>query len=105
MSEEEKPTVEGIIEYFKEKDVNIWDINNFFDDQDSDYQLLKQVFSPQQLELLGILLHKGIDGLEFHNSKDSEAHQDIREKIEDLAAKFRNHRHETGKTYSAKPEY
>jgi hypothetical protein len=29
----------------------------------------------------------------------------ICEKIEALEAKFRNHRHETGRTYSAKPEY
>ena len=27
------------------------------------------------------------------------------DKIENLEAKFRNHRHETGKTFSAKPEY
>ena len=27
------------------------------------------------------------------------------DKIDNLEAKFRNHRHETGKTFSAKPEY
>lgn len=27
------------------------------------------------------------------------------DKIENMEAKFRNHRHETGKTFSAKPEY
>ena len=29
----------------------------------------------------------------------------ICEKLEQLESKFRNHRHETGRTYSAKPEY
>jgi len=29
----------------------------------------------------------------------------ILDKIDNLEAKFRNHRHETGKTFSARPEY
>lgn len=31
--------------------------------------------------------------------------ENILSKIDSLEAKFRNHRHETGRTYSAKPEY
>lgn len=35
----------------------------------------------------------------------NESIEAICKKIDDLEAKFRNHRHETGKTFSAKPEY
>ena len=35
----------------------------------------------------------------------NKAIEEICTKIGELEAKFRNHRHETGKTYSAKPEY
>ena len=45
---------------------------------------------------------------DWHNggkNGDESAHEDIREYMKNLEAKFRNHRHETGKTFSAKPEY
>ena len=106
MSKEDEITLKGVLEYITEKKgATIWDINTLLQDKDEDYKELEKVFSPQQLEVLSAIVAKAVAGLEWHNGKDSDAHPNLEEKVADLAAKFRNHRHETGKTFSAKPEY
>jgi predicted transcriptional regulator len=106
MSEEDKITLKGVIEYITEKKgASIWDINTMLSNKDEEYKELEKVFSPQQLEVIGAIVNKAVLALEWHNSKDSDAHPNLEEQLSDLAAKFRNHRHETGKTFSAKPEY
>lgn len=106
MSKEDEITLKGTIEYLTDKKgATIWDINSILEDKDAEYKELEKVFSPQQLEVLAAIVAKVVAGLEWHNGKDSEAHPNIEEKVDDLAAKFSNHRHETGKTFSAKPEY
>ena len=106
MSEDES-TLKGVMEYFADKKgATIWDIDTMLQNKDEDYKQLEKVFSPQQLEIVSSIVRKAVAGLdEFHNSKDSDAHPNLKDQIDDLAAKFRNHRHETGKTFSAKPEY
>ena len=107
MSEEDKPSLKGTLEYFKDKKgATIWDINRMMQDKDDDFKELEKVFSPQQLDVLSAIVAKAIAGLdEYHNSKDSDAHPNLQDQISTLEAKFRNHRHKTGKTFSAKPEY
>jgi predicted transcriptional regulator len=75
------------------------------EDKGAEYKELAKVFSPQQLDVLSAIVAKAVAAIEWHNGKDSDAHPNLEEKVNDLAAKFRNHRHETGKTFSAKPEY
>ena len=99
--------LDEMLEYLQKKNgATIWDMETLFEGKDEDIKQLLKIFNPQQLAVLRAIISKALYGLgEWHNSKDSDAHPDIQEKINDLSAKFRNHRHETGKTFSAKPEY
>lgn len=93
-----------MVAYFKSKEINLWELDNMLSNPE-DQKVLLKLFSSEQLEVVKAIIKNTISALEWHNKDDTEAHSDIREMFKALEAKFRNHRHETGKTYSAKPEY
>jgi hypothetical protein len=68
-----------------------------------------QAFSVEQRQLIADLINEILTWYKFHTEDDSEPHpkafKSIAEPLDKLEAKFRNHRHETGKTFSAKPDF
>ena len=72
----------------------------------SDAETLRKIFTEEQLAFVKILVNNIIKAIVFHNTESlAESHMDIRKDIEHLDAKLRNHRHDTTKQYSAKPEF
>ena len=64
------------------------------------------VFNEAQIEVLLELVELVKFRLEeWHSRDDTESHKDIRNKLEKLEARFRNHRHETSRTFCGKAEY
>lgn len=61
-----------------------------------------KLFTREQRIALLALFRKVMYAQEFHEFKDKNPHD---EQLSDLAAKLRNHRHDTSKQYSAKPEF
>jgi hypothetical protein len=65
-----------------------------------------KLFSKEQKEALIAIFKRLVNIEDYHGYKDTCPHEETLGKaINQLEAKFRNHRHETGKTFSAKPEY
>jgi hypothetical protein len=86
------------------KDTLWWDAVSAFTN-DLDGKLLAKAFSPEQYRILCAMFKKLDAALEWHDSEENEnAHPLLLKKVDNLDAKLRNHRHETGKTFSAKPE-
>jgi hypothetical protein len=84
--------------------INIWELSGLFDNP-KDVEVLKKMFPEPMFTMLKAIVKNVESMIEFHNENDDSAHEDIRDSVKNLEAKFRNHRHETGKTFSAKPEY
>ena len=104
MKEEEKQLKE-MVEWLIDKDTNLWDIQDAFNNKD-DFALFKEIFGEVQAKFFKALLNKTIYALfTWHNEKDEESHQDIRNKVSKLDARLRNHRHDFSKTYTGKAEY
>lgn len=96
---------EETLKYIEKEDgATIWEINSMFDSQE-DLKVFQSIFNDEQIRFIKALINKLVFGLdEFHNSNDSDAHPDIREEIADLKEKYKNHRHDLNRTFSAKPE-
>jgi hypothetical protein len=72
----------------------------------SDAETLHKIFTDEQLSFIRILVSNVIKAFEFHNNDSlAEAHPEIKEELEKIDAKLRNHRHDTTKQFSAKPEF
>jgi hypothetical protein len=106
--------IKDILDWLEDKhgDVaSIWGMDEVLNDTESkdaakDQALLKTLFTEEQLRFIKILVKNVIKAFEFHNTETlAEAHPDIRESIDKIDAKLRNHRHELDKTFSAKPEF
>jgi hypothetical protein len=94
-----------MLEFWGSKEFNLYELESALDNK-LDYEIYAGILGEPQASMLKIFVKKLIWFIdEWHNKPDSESHEDIRKTIDKLDAKFRNHRHETGKTYSAKPEY
>jgi len=94
-----------LLDFWESTDFNLWDLQSTLADK-VNFEIYVAVLGKPQAELLKYLLGKMLWTLdEWHDREDTDSHHDIREAMKSLEAKFRNHRHETGKTFSAKPEY
>jgi hypothetical protein len=71
----------------------------------SDAETLRKIFNEEQLRFIQILVKSIVAALSFHRNEDDGVHPCIREELKKLDAKMRNHRHELGVAYSAKPEF
>lgn len=96
--------ISEMLAFFKSDECNLWELENLFTDQ-VDFETLKKMCPEPLATIIKTIVEKCVKALEWHDSDESEAHADVRKARSDLEAKFRNHRHETGKTFSAKPEY
>lgn len=66
---------------------------------------LLKIFNAEQLRFIQILINNVVNAIEFHNQKDDSVHPDLRETVNKIDAKLRNHRHNLDQTYSAKAEF
>lgn len=104
MKEEEKKRKETF-EWLIDKDTNLWDIQDAFNNKD-DFVLFKEIFGETQAKFFKALLNKTIYAIfEWHNEKDEESHQDIRNLMRKMDARLRNHRHDHSKAFTGKAEY
>jgi hypothetical protein len=62
-------------------------------------------FNDEQLQVIGELLVMIDASISWHNSHDKNSHKEMREKIDNIDAKLRNHRHDVTKLYSSKGEF
>jgi hypothetical protein len=69
---------------------------------DNDDSGFDKLFTKEQRVALLALFKKVMYAQSFHEYKDKNPHD---EQLSDLSAKLRNHRHDTTKQYSAKPEF
>jgi len=89
----------------EDSDSNIWELESLLGNK-HDQKMLNKIFNNEQLVLIKRIVKDVVWALdEWHNKKDEESHADIRQKINKLEARFRNHRHETTKKFSGKAEY
>lgn len=94
-----------LLEFWESDDFNLYELQVALQNK-LNYEVHVAFLGEPQTKMLKIFLDKLLAFIDdYHNGKDSESHPDLRETIKTLEAKFRNHRHETGKTFSAKPEY
>lgn len=103
---ESDETLESEIQFLEEKKVVWWDAIAAFSNEKTDGKILRQAFTPEQYRIIKALLTKLGEALDWHMDKQEDPHSEtLGDKISRLDAKLRNHRHETGKTFSAKPEF
>lgn len=107
MSENKEQTTKEFLKELGTGDYsNLWELNDTLQSEHPDDKApFLKIFNEDQLGLLKIIVNHCVTALEFHSKKDDEAHPDLREKVENIDAKLRNHRHDTTKQYSAKPEF
>jgi hypothetical protein len=75
-------------------------------DELKDNKFFQRAFSPDQIKFLSFILKRIAFNANFHEYDDSAPHDEtIGKEIVRLEKKLENHRHETGKTFSAKPEF
>jgi hypothetical protein len=73
---------------------------------EDDEKLLEKAFpDPQQRIVLVALFDRVLDMLQYHTEEEEPHEEQLGEKIRNVDAKLRNHRHDTTKQYSAKPEF
>jgi len=92
----------------KFSDNTIWSILSSIESEhpDDGGAVLEKLFGKEQAIVLKIIVKKIVDALEWHMREDDEPHvKTLGKDIEKLEAKFRNHRHDANKTYTAKPEW
>lgn len=64
------------------------------------------VFTDQQIDVLAEILDMLDFRMNWHNEDaDQEEHKNIRQKIDKLEARFRNHRHEMTRNFCGRAEY
>jgi hypothetical protein len=104
MSEEDLETLESEIEFIEREDISFFDVFSAITN-DTDGKILAKAFTSEQYSIIKAIVKAISDAYEFHDGKESESHPDLREAISKVEAKLRNHRHETGKSFSAKAEF
>jgi hypothetical protein len=74
---------------------------------EDDEKLLEKAFpEPQQRIVIVALFNRVLDMLQYHTEEEEDPHEkEIGVRLDNLDAKLRNHRHDTTKQYSAKPEF
>ncbi len=89
---------------------HIWDTDQFFTYLTKD--LCKSVsasFTEEQRMILVSIVKRMLFVLEYHTVElermGLSPHKGVRDQIEKLEAKLRNHRHEMNQLYSSKPEF
>ena len=101
--------VKELIEYLGDKEsdgVSIWGMENAFVDPLPEFkESLEKIFTEEQLAIITQLIKNVVAALKFHDDEQDDSHEDLRDKIDNVEAKLRNHRHDTTKTFSAKPEF
>ena len=104
-SEKVDKDVKEQVDLLNSEKMNLWELATLFKNP-ADVTTMKKIFpQTEQYELIKTIVLTVVAALDFHNTEDDSAHPSLDKADKDLAAKFRNHRHETGKNYSAKPEY
>lgn len=96
--------VEGIIEFFQSKNMNLWELDSLFESP-ADVKTLKKMFPEPMFIMLKTMVKQTIKAFEFHNTPDSGAHENLLDALNEQDAKLQNHRHDTTKTFSAKAEF
>ncbi len=105
MSEKEEEKLESELKYIERKDISFYDVLSAITNN-TDGKLLGQTFTSEQWRIIRALAKAVNDFIEFHTSgDDDEPHKNIKAEIEKVDARLRNHRHETGKVFSAKAEF
>ena len=99
-----KKEIKEELEYIEDKDTCFWDIVNLFKYSPHVKNLQKIFPDEAQFRFIKALVKKLESAYDFHDEDDPEAHQGIRNKINELAEKLRNHRHDLSKQFSGKPE-
>jgi hypothetical protein len=105
--------VKDLLDWFEDKESDastLWGLAKNINDprQDkvkNDKATLLKIFNEEQLRLIKILLNDVLSALAFHRDEDDSAHPNIRDKLSNVDAKLRNHRHNLDQTYSAKAEF
>ncbi len=105
MSEKEQTTKEFLKELGKGDYANLWELRDTLQSQHpDDKKTFLKIFNEDQMELISIIVNFMVKALEFHD-KYEESHEAFRKEVTSIDAKLRNHRHDTTKQYSAKPEF
>ncbi len=101
--------VKNLVEWLEDKhgDVaNLWGMENVVGSPSKeDKPTLDKIFTEPQLRIIVQLVRNVVSALKFHSEDDDSAHPDIREKLGNVDAKLRNHRHNLDQTYSSKAEF
>ena len=93
------------LDYIGTDDCQFWDLESMFENK-LDREILDEILGTEQAVVIGKILKSIKNALFiFHDTKDEESHQDIRIKLDKTDARLRNHRHETGTSWSGKAEY
>jgi tRNA U38,U39,U40 pseudouridine synthase TruA len=65
-----------------------------------------KIFSKEQREAIIAIIARIVSTHDFHAYTDEQPHSEtIAKRVYDLEAKLRNHRHDMGKIFTAKPEF
>ena len=103
MKEEKINKKSDMFSWMKNGDFTIFEVNHLFDDYED---VLKKIFSPEQIRVLKEIFGEIAWQFEWHNQEASEPHRkNIVPKIEKLEGQFRNHRHRKEGSYNSKPEW
>jgi hypothetical protein len=101
--------VKDLIEWLADEkgDVaNLWGMENTISEPlPKDKATLLKIFNEEQLAIIVQIVKNTVAALKFHDTEQDDSHNDLRENIEATNAKLRNHRHDTTKQYSSKPEF
>ena len=101
----EDKELEDYFAWLIDEEINLWDIDEAFHN-DKDFKMIQKILGEKQALFFKALIHRFVYAIfEWHNKEDEESHSDIRANISKLEARFRNHRHETSKTFCGKAEY
>ena len=72
-------------------------------------ETIAKLFSKEQKQALVAIIGRVVKMINFHACEDKAPHEDkfiqLNDNTEKVDAKLRNHRHDLGKQYSAKPEF